>query len=730
MSVGTARHDAVMAVVRWRPDEDNQTQFFDSQASEIFGQNVFNETQMRERLPKAAFKRMQRTIRQGEPLDHDLADLVAAAMKEWAIERGATHYTHWFQPLTGLTAEKHDSFLSPTDSGGAIMEFSGDGLIQGEPDASSFPSGGLRSTFEARGYTGWDATSPAFIYESTNGSVLCIPTVFASWNGEALDKKTPLLRSQDAVSAHAMRVLNLFNGEGISRIFSTVGAEQEYFLIDSHFFYARPDLITCGRTLIGHEPPKHQQLDDHYFGAIPDRVLACMLEVERELYRLGVPIKTRHNEVAPAQYEIAPLFELANVAVDHQMLTMSMLERVARKYGMHCLLHEKPFAGVNGSGKHTNWSLSTDTGRNLLEPGDTPHDNMQFLVFLCAVIQAVDKHAALLRATIASSGNEHRLGANEAPPAIISIFLGDQLTDIFESVVKGKSASKRKAYLELGVNTLPALPRHFGDRNRTSPFAFTGNKFEFRAVGSTATVAWPVTILNAIVAESLDEIATRLEKAVGKNPTEARLRSAVKDVVKRTYQDHFKVVFNGDNYAKAWEDEAADRGLPNVRMTVDALEALVNTSSRDLFKKYKVLNKRELDSRFNIRLERYNTTLEIEATTMAGIARNIVLPAALRYHREIAESAECALEAGGSAKTQKRMLSRIDDLLESLTDQIDVVDELSENEHKTPKTHGRHIRDNLLPAMNALRTTCDSLERMVADDLWPLPTYREMLFVK
>ncbi len=730
MSLGTARHDAMLSVIRWR-SESPAINYLEKSAEQLFGENVFNEEKLRKRLPKEVFRRLQRTIKVGEPLSPEIADVVASAMKEWALERGATHYTHWFHPLTGLTAEKHDSFISPTSDGKAITEFSGSALIQGEPDASSFPSGGIRATFEARGYTAWDCTSPAFIRENPNGTVLCIPTAFASWTGEALDKKTPLLRSEDALSLQALRVLNLLgDGAGASRVFTTVGAEQEYFLIDSHFYFARPDLVTCGRTLVGARPPKGQQLEDHYFGAIPQRVLACMLEVERDLYRLGVPVKTRHNEVAPGQYEIAPIFERANLAADHQMITMSTLDRVARKYGMHCLLHEKPFAGVNGSGKHTNWSMSTDTGSNLLEPGDTPHDNMVFLVFLCAVIAAVDEHALLIRSSIASPGNDHRLGANEAPPAILSIFLGDQLTEALESIVSGKSASKRSGTLKLGVTTLPSLPRHFGDRNRTSPFAFTGNKFEFRAVGASASIAWPVTVLNTVVADSLARIADELNEAIGKEPTPAKVRDAVARVVKRIYTEHGRVIFNGDNYAKSWQDEAARRGLPNIRNSVDAIVGANTKDDLALFDRHGVLNRREYESRYHIRLERYNTTLMIEAATLVSMARTVILPAALRYQHEVAEAIAATEAAGRQCEHETQLLDEIVALVSELREGISNLEKCLAHEHKSVESHGAAIRDEVVPTMATLRASCDRLEMIVADDLWPLPTYREMLFIK
>jgi len=729
MSLESARHDAILAVIRWTTNGDAMDRT-DLSAEQWFGANVFNEKQMQQRLPEPVFKRLKRTLRLCEPIDADLADSVAMAMKEWAIEQGATHYTHWFQPLTGLTAEKHDSFFHPTESGGAITQFSGEALIQGEPDASSFPSGGIRATFEARGYTAWDATSPAFIYENPNGAVLCIPTAFASWTGEALDKKTPLLRSIDAVNREALRILRLFGDTTTERVLATIGAEQEYFLIDSHFYYARPDLTTCGRTLIGSSPVRGQELDDHYLGAIPERVLACMMEVDRELYKLGVPVKTRHNEVAPAQYEIAPYFENANLAADHSMLVMSILQRVARKYGMTCLLHEKPFAGVNGSGKHTNWSMATDSGHNLLEPGDTPQENMQFLLFLCAAIAAIDKHAPLLRACVASTGNEHRLGANEAPPAIISIFLGDQLTEALEGIVSGKSQTGRKKSIELGVGSLPSIPRHYGDRNRTSPMAFTGNKFEFRAVGSSASIAWPVTVLNSAAAESMASIADELEKVITPKTTESKWRSVVKSIVKRIYKEHGRAVFNGDNYSEEWTEEAKRRGLPNLSCSVDAMKVMKSRDVVSLFTGQNVLTKRELESRYHIRLERYTTTLLIEARTLLHMARTIVLPAALRYQTEVAEAVGVSESVGQNTKEAARLLTDVIDLVDDQRRATRLLSELIEKQPDSMERRATYVRDRIIPAMATLREVCDAIEQNVPDDLWPLPTYQEMLFTK
>jgi glutamine synthetase len=698
----------------------------------LYGADTFSRQMMQKRLPKQVYRSLLKTIDHGEPLDPQVADIVAATMKDWAVERGATHYTHWFQPLTGSTAEKHDSLVSPDGQGGVIYNFSGVDLVQGEPDASSFPSGGLRATFEARGYTAWDPTSPAFLLRNGGAATLCIPTAFVSWNGEALDTKIPLLRSMEALSRQAMRILKLFGGDnGVSRVVTTVGPEQEYFLVDKELFYRRPDLVTCERTLFGARPPKGQQLEDHYFGAIPPRVLAFMSEVEEELYRVGVPLKTRHNEVAPGQYEIAPLFETAHIANDHQMLLMETLRRVADRHGLKALLHEKPFAGVNGSGKHNNWSMSTDTGVNLLDPQDDTHGNTQFLLFLCAVVRAVDLHADLLRACIASAGNDHRLGANEAPPAIISIFLGEMLSDILAQVEKGiPKRTIRGGTLDLGAKTLPQIPRDSGDRNRTSPFAFTGNKFEFRAVGSTHSVAWPNTVLNTIVAESLDVIATELEKKVGANPTPAKLQTAALAVLKQLVKNHKRVCFNGDGYAENWHKEAAKRGLPNLIDSVAAFPVLKSKKTVDLFKKYGVLSKAEVDSRFHITVEKWVKQLTIEGETMATIARTMILPAAIR-HQTLLANAVCATEGAGVDCT---------DTVESLenyarlvaTARVAVLGLEGELTHESDDSlkHAEQIKAKLIPAMVAMRGACDALELYTAADLWPLPTYRELLFLQ
>lgn len=701
--------------------------------TQTFGCDVFNERVMRQRLPKDVFKRLQRTIKHAEPLDHELADVVAAAMKDWAIEQGATHYTHWFQPLTGTTAEKHDAFLVPDGQGGALSEFSGSALVQGEPDASSFPSGGLRATFEARGYTAWDPTSPVFLNRAGGGVTLCIPTAFVSWTGVALDHKTPLLRSMDALSEQALRILKIFGtDQGVNRVMCTAGAEQEYFLIDRSYYFDRPDLLACDRTLFGAKPPKHQQLEDHYFGSIPQRVIAFMVESERELYRLGVPVKTRHNEVAPGQFELAPIFETANLACDHQMLVMETLKKVANRHGLECILHEKPFAGINGSGKHLNWSMATDTGVNLLDPRDDTHSNMQFLVCLCAVIRAVDLHADLLRASVASASNDHRLGANEAPPAIMSIFLGDMLTDIIEQLESGSPKSTmRGGKLDLGAQTLPQLPRHTGDRNRTSPFAFTGNKFEFRAVGSSQAVAWPATVLNTIVAESLDFLATQLEKSLGANPSEAKLQQVVKSLLQKTVKQHKRVIFNGDGYDKAWHDEAEKkRKLPNLRNSVDALAVVAAKKNVDLFKKYRVLSKVETESRAHIYIEKYIKQVLIEAETAALMARTLVMPAAVRQLGELAESVAATEAADVDSSELREELEEFNELTGSLRTAISRLEKAIETEIEGEHKKAVHLRDHVLTAMRDLRGVVDSLETRISQDLWPLPTYREMLLIR
>jgi glutamine synthetase len=687
--------------------------------NQVFGLDVFSPSVQRQRLPRDVFRRLQQTLARGEILDTSLADAVAQAMKDWALERGATHYTHWFQPLTGSTAEKHDSFYAPTGEGTALAEFSGKELIQGEPDASSFPTGGIRATFEARGYTAWDPTSPAFILENPNGAVLCIPTAFASWTGEALDHKIPLLRSMDALSKSAIRALRLFDDQSAQRVFTTVGPEQEYFLIDEQYYFERPDLITTGRTLFGAKPPKGHELDDHYFGSMPERILAYMLETERELGKLGIPVKTRHNEVAPNQYEIAPVFENSNVGSDHQQLTMQVMQNVARRYGLVCLLHEKPFAGVNGSGKHNNWSMGTDTGKNLLEPGDTPHDNLEFLFFCAAVIQAVNKYQGLLRASIASPGQDHRLGANEAPPAIISIFLGAELERVFGAIEKGEAGeSTPGSFLGLGTPVLPPLPMHGGDRNRTSPFAFTGNKFEFRALGSSMSLSFPNTVLNTIVAQSIDELADELEKALEGG---ASLEDALGPILQRSYAANKQIVFGGDNYSEEWHAEAEQRGLLNLQATPDALPYLIRDDTVSLFSSYGVLSERELESRYEVFLEQYVTKLNIEAETAASIARTMLLPAAARYHAELL----------GAQLTD--LAGETSELIDALVEAIRTLESanLAENQpHDDLLAHAKYMHDTVVPAMEEVRASADRLEKVVADDLWPLPKYSEILFIK
>ena len=734
MSDASTRTNTITAVAGWHEDRNVSNSGLHAQnLQQIYGADVFSERVMRERLPKEIFKAFRRTLRHGEPLDPSIADTIANAMKDWAIENGATHYTHWFQPLTGATAEKHDSFISPDGTGGAISEFSGAQLVQGEPDASSFPSGGVRATFEARGYTAWDATSPVYLNRCANSVTLCIPTVFVSYTGEALDKKTPLLRSMDTVSAAAMRILDFFEaGDGVSRVYSTCGAEQEYFLVDRRYYLSRPDLLMCSRTLVGASAPKDQQLDDHYFGAIPQRVHAFMAAREHTLYRLGIPIKTRHNEVSPAQYEVAPEFETANIAADHQQVLMQVLKDTAPMFGLQCILHEKPFAGVNGSGKHVNWSLATDTGVNLLDPRDDTHTNMQFLVFLGAVIRAVDLHAGLLRASVASAGNDHRLGANEAPPAIMSIFLGDMLADIVTQLEKGTPTSTRKGgKLDMGAMTLPQIPKDSGDRNRTSPFAFTGNKFEFRAVGSSSSVAWPLVVLNTIVAESLDEIRERLEKAAGRNPTDAKRRSAVKSVLKAVIKEHKRVLFSGDNYGEAWHNEAEKRGLPNYRNTVDALPSVKAKSTVAAFKAGKVLSKRELESRFNTFSEQYATQISIEGETQLSMAKTYVMPAAIRYQKEYAECVEATEDAGVDCESMKDALRDYVDLFSRFQGAVADLEAALHGEHPDDAfKHAKALRDNVIPAMIEVRALADELEQTVADDQWTLPKYREMLFIK
>jgi glutamine synthetase len=728
MTASAARFDAIESASGYRALPTNGVSGGEERSAQsLFGANVFGFAAMKAHLPKDVFKSLKRTIEGGQVLDPKIADVVASAMKDWALSRGATHYAHVFYPLTGLTAEKHDSFFSPDGEGGAITEFAGKTLIQGEPDASSFPNGGIRSTFEARGYTAWDVTSPAYLYETISGSTLCIPTAFVSWTGEALDKKTPLLRSSQALNVHTQRVLRLFGHANPATVVSYAGAEQEYFLIDRRFFYARPDLMSAGRTVFGAKPPKGQEFEDHYFGAIPERVLSFMIAAEQELFKLGIPVKTRHNEVAPGQFELAPMFEPSNVATDHQQLVMTTMTRVADKFGLACLLHEKPFAGINGSGKHVNFSFGNGTQGNLLDPGDTPHENAQFLVFCAAVIRAVHKYGDVLRAAVASASNDHRLGANEAPPAIISVFLGEQLADVFTQIgAGGAKSSKVKGTLEIGVDTLPKLPKDPGDRNRTSPFAFTGNRFEFRAVGSSQSIAGPMIVINTIVAESLDFAATNLEKAVAAGKP---FNVAVADLLAGIVKEHSAVIFNGDGYSAEWHAEAARRGLPNNKGTIDALPALQRPEVIELFEKYKVLSRRELHSRYEIYFEHYCKSVNVEAKLVLGMGRTTILPGVVRYQRELAETASALKAVGIAADTT--LLARISTLATALEQRIDALE-------KTLAHHGsagvveeaKHFNNVVLPAMKDVRDTADTLEGLVARDKWALPTYEDMLYIK
>jgi glutamine synthetase len=712
-----------VSAAQWSPNGGAMGQSDLTQAGAYgFGANVFSPEIQRQRLPKAVYKRLQENLEAGDPLDPGLADAVAAAMKEWAMERGCTHFTHWFQPLTGSTAEKHDSFYNPTGDGNALAEFSGKELIQGEPDASSFPTGGIRATFEARGYTAWDPSSPAFILENPNGALLCIPTAFASWTGEALDHKIPLLRSMDALSRSAVRALKLLGNEDARRVFTTIGPEQEYFLIDENFYFERPDLVTTGRTLFGAKPPKGHELDDHYFGSIPERVLAFMLEAEREMAKLGIPIKTRHNEVAPGQYEFAPVFENSNVGSDHQQLCMQILQNVARRYDLICLLHEKPFAGVNGSGKHNNWSFGTDTGINLLEPGDTPHENLQFLFFCTAVLAAVNKHQELLRASIASPGQDHRLGANEAPPAIISIFLGAELQKVYDAIESGSGdAATPSSYLKLGASVLPHLPMHGGDRNRTSPFAFTGNKFEFRALGSSMSPGLPNTVLNTIAAQAIDQLSDGLQEQLDGG---AELAEAVLAVVKAGYGANKRIVFNGDNYSDDWYAEAESRGLANLRQTPEALPHLISAPTIDVMSAYDVLSERELESRYEVFVEQYVAKLNIEGETTYSMAKTMLFPAAVRYLAE--------LRAAGDSPGISTVAAEVSGLADQLVERIAELEKANAEHPEVDDVleHARYVQGTVVPAMNAVREVADQLERIVPDSLWPLPKYSEILFIK
>jgi glutamine synthetase len=718
--------EAIKGIRSWAMNEGRVVQT-PANVKDTFGARVFNDKVQQARLPKPVYKSLRDTMTRGTALDISTADAVASALKDWAVENGASHFTHWFQPLTGITAEKHDAFYGPTADGRALAEFSGKELVRGEPDASSFPSGGMRSTFEARGYTAWDPTSPPWLLVNNNSVTLVIPTAFVSWTGVALDKKTPLLRSMEALSTQAVRVLTLF-GSSATRVTATCGPEQEYFLIDSNFYFARPDLLNAGRTLFGARPPKGQELEDQYFGSIPERVLAFMADFEAELYKCGVPIKTRHNEVAPSQYEVAPIFESANVATDHQMMTMETMKRVAPKYGLACLVHEKPFAGVNGSGKHLNWSIGDDLGNNLLNPGETPHDNMQFLFFTTAVIRAVDVWQGLLRYSIAHAGNDHRLGANEAPPAILSVFLGDMLTEIFEQVETGGAKSTRSGgVLDIGVAALPKLPRDAGDRNRTSPFAFTGNKFEFRAVGSTQNVALPATCLNVAVAESLDVMATELEGRLKKGES---LQNAVAAMLKATLKKHKRIIFNGNGYSADWQKEAGKRGLLNLKNTVDALPEIVKPEVARAFEKYKVLTKEELHARYEISLETYNKTINIEAQLMVLMANRYILPAAFDYLKNVGESVAAARAGGAPSKEGKKHLTQLVKLIDGFKSQTDKLEGAVAHGGGAADKHAKYMRDTVVPAMVRLRELGDQLELMIPHETWPLPTYREMLFVK
>ncbi len=685
-----------------------------------FASNVFNDVVMHARLPKNIYKALRKTIDEGLPLAPEVADIVANAMKDWAIEKGATHFTHWFQPMTGITAEKHDSFVSPIGDGRIIMEFSGKELIKGEPDASSFPSGGLRSTFEARGYTAWDCTSPAFFKDNT----LCIPTAFCSYTGEALDKKTPLLRSMEALSKQAIRVLRLLGNTTATRVVAMVGPEQEYFVIDKKLYEKRKDLVLTGRTLFGAKPPKGQELEDHYFGNLKERIAAFMAESDQELWKLGVLAKTKHNEVAPAQHELAPIYTTTNIATDHNQLMMETLKKVANRHGLVCLLHEKPFAGINGSGKHNNWSMAANDGQNLLDPGKTPHDNEQFLLFLAAVIQAVDEYADLLRVSTANPGNDHRLGANEAPPAIISIFLGEQLTDILEQIENGGAkSSKVGGELKLGVTTLPALPKDSTDRNRTSPFAFTGNKFEFRMVGSSASIAEPNTALNTIAAEILSRIATRLENA---KDVDIEVQNIVTEIVKK----HKRVIFNGNNYTDEWVKDAEKRGLPNITSTVAAIPILISEKSVKIYEKHSVLSKEELHSRYEIYLENYSKTVNIEALTMLEISKRQILPASLAFAGQVASTIASLKNVASKVKYAEDLLSKLTTAIDSFGKNIEALEfALNKVNHGDDALkHAQYYRDVVFVAMAKLRVDGDILETLVDADIWQMPTYADLLF--
>ena len=694
--------------------------------AEIFGENVFNDTVMQERLPKKVYKNLKKTIEEGKELDLETADVIAHEMKEWAIEKGATHYTHWFLPLTGVTAEKHDSFISaPQPSGKVLMSFSGKELIKGEPDASSFPSGGLRATFEARGYTAWDCTSPAFVRQDAAGATLCIPTAFCSYTGEALDQKTPLLRSMEAINKQALRLLRLFGNTTSKKVTPSVGPEQEYFLVDAEKFEQRKDLIYTGRTLFGAMPPKGQELDDHYFGTIRQRIAAFMKDVNEELWKVGVTAKTQHNEVAPAQHELAPIYAEANIAVDHNQIVMQTLKRVACQHGLKCLLHEKPFAGVNGSGKHNNWSLTTDDGINMLDPGKTPHENTQFLLVLTCILRAVNMHADLLRESAADPGNDHRLGANEAPPAIISIFLGEQLEDVLEQLISTGEAthSIKGGKLETGVRTLPELSKDATDRNRTSPFAFTGNKFEFRMVGSRDSIASPNIVLNTIVAEAFADTCDVLEKAED-------FDLAVHDLIKKYATENQRIVFNGDGYSEAWVEEAERRGLPNIRSMVEAIPAMVTDKAVNLFERFGVFTKAELESRAEIQYETYAKAINIEARTMIDMASKQFMPAFIKYTKTLADTVNSVTAAGADASVQKEVLDEVTVLMgetkKALDALVKVTDEAASKEEGAVQANFYH--SDVFPAMEALRAPVDKLEMIVDKEAWPMPSYGDLIF--
>ncbi len=694
--------------------------------AKIFGEDVFNDTVMQERLPKKVYKDLKKTIEEGKELDLATADVIAHEMKEWAIEKGATHYTHWFQPLTGVTAEKHDSFISaPLPNGKVLMSFSGKELIKGEPDASSFPSGGLRATFEARGYTAWDCTSPAFVRHDAAGATLCIPTAFCSYKGEALDQKTPLLRSMQAINEQSLRLLRLFGNTTSKKVTPSVGPEQEYFLVDADKFLQRKDLIYTGRTLFGAMPPKGQELDDHYFGTIRQRIAGFMKDVNEELWKVGVTSKTQHNEVAPAQHELAPIYAECNVALDHNHIVMQTLKRVACQHGMKCLLHEKPFAGVNGSGKHDNWSLTTDDGKNLLEPGKTPHENIQFLLVLTCILKAVDTHADLLRESAADPGNDHRLGANEAPPAIISVFLGEQLEDVLEQLISTGEAthSLKGGKLQTGVDTLPDLAKDATDRNRTSPFAFTGNKFEFRMVGSRDSIAGPNVVLNTIVAEAFSEACDVLEKA-------DNFDEAVHDLIKKYATEHQRVVFDGNGYSDAWVEEAERRGLPNIRSMVEAIPALTTDKAINMFEKFKVFTKAELESRAEIKFESYAKAINIEARTMIDMASKQIIPAIIKYTKELADTVVAVKEAGADASVQAELLTEVSGLLAESKKALEalkvVTDQAAAMEEGEDQARFYHF--DVVPAMEALRTPVDTLEMIVDKEAWPMPSYGDLIF--